>query len=373
MSVSRGVWRLGRLAGITLQVHWSFLILLAFVGLAHGVDQGVFAGLRGVLFITLLFATIVLHELGHALVARWFGVRTLDITVLPIGGVARLERFPEGALEGLTIALAGPFVSAAIAGALLGGAWLAGGSALAAPSATGPLLVQLGWANLALCAFNLLPAFPMDGGRALRALLVPWAGPLGATRYAAAIGRAVAALLGLVGLLGNPMLVLVAAFLWLQGTAEEQAAIVRHAMRGRTVADALIRDVRAVPAQARVAEVAQLVLHGLQQEFPVLSGDRLVGVVSLTDLVRALAAGKGDLAVGLVARRDLAPVDVDLPLATAHERLLEAGLRALPVTQQGALVGLVGLDTIGGLLAVEGAGGQVREAGAPPVARPVAS
>lgn len=349
----RSTWPLGRVAGITVQVHWTFLILLTWVAVTQGIGGGLTAAGRSALFLTLFFATIALHELGHALAARRFGVRTLDITLLPFGGVARLERFPDGALEGFVIALAGPAVSAGIAVALLGGAWLLGGRELVTPQEASPLLVQLGWANLVLFLFNLLPAYPMDGGRALRAALVPWLGPLGATRRAASIGRGMAALFGLVGALTNPMLVVVAIFVWMQATAEEQDAVVRDALSGRTVADALIRDVRVVPAHARVGDTAQLLLHGLQQDFPVVAGDHLVGVVRQDDLVDALAAGRRDVVVLDVMRRDVSPLELDTPLAAAHEHLRALRQRVAPVVQDGRLVGLVGVDTIAGLLAIE--------------------
>lgn len=359
----RGAWKIGSIAGIAVQVHWTFLILLAWVALAYGAEGGPAAALRGALLISLLFATVVAHELGHALAARRFGVRTLDITLLPIGGVARLERFPEGAVPGLVIALAGPLVSGVIATVLLGGALLLEGPLVLLPGPGTPLLVQLGLANLLLCLFNLLPAFPMDGGRALRAALVAFVGPLMATRYAAAVGRVMAAMFGVVGLMSNPFLVLIALFVWLQGAAEEQAALVRHALRGRTVADALVRDVRVLAADALVGDAAHDLQHGLQQEFPVLLDGRLAGVVGQADLVRALAAGRGDAPVAEVMRRDVAPLPLGLPLTRAYERLqlaAAAELRSLPVVEQGELVGLLGLDTVTSLMAVEAAAAVAR-------------
>ncbi|MCO5171970.1 MAG: CBS domain-containing protein [Planctomycetes bacterium] len=360
----RGAWKIGSVAGIAVQVHWTFLILLAWVALAYGAEGGPAAALRGALLICLLFATVVAHELGHAMAARWFGVRTLDITLLPIGGVARLERFPEEALPGLVIALAGPLVSGLIAAVLLGGALVVGGPLALLPGPGASLVVQLGLANLLLCLFNLLPAFPMDGGRALRAALAAFVGSLAATRYAAAVGRVMAALFGVVGLMSNPFLLLIALFVWLQGAAEEQAALVRHALRRRTVVDALARDVRVLPPGTTVADAAMLLQHGLQQEFPVVGDGRLVGVVGQGDLVRALAAGFGRAPVTEVMRRDVAPLPLATPLTAAYERLQEAaaaGLRALPVVDEGGeLVGLVGLDTVAGLMAVAAAAAAAR-------------
>lgn len=361
MSRPRGLWPLGRVAGITVQVHWSFLLLVGWVAMAHAAAGGPSAALPAALFVVLLFGTVVLHELGHALAARAFGVRTLDITLLPIGGMARLDRIPDGALEGLTIALAGPLVSAVIAAVLLGALFLAGGWAAIAPRAELSLLAQLGWANATLCLFNLLPAFPLDGGRALRALLVPPLGPLGATRRAAQVGRAVAAALAVVSPLASPMLLLIALFIYVQGTVEEQVAEAQEALRGRTVASALARDVLVVAPETRVREAAELLRHGLQRDFPVVIGDRLLGLVGQPELLRALAAGRREATVLEVMRRDVPAVPLRLPLATALERLEEHGQQVLPVCDDDRrFVGLVGVDTIAGLLAVHAA-----SAGAP--------
>ncbi len=361
-------WRIGRVAGITLRLHWSTLLVFAWVALAQGIGHGPLGAAEGLTFIVLLFVSIVAHELGHALAARWFGVRTVDITLLPIGGLARLERLPEGALEGFVVALAGPLVSAQLAVGLLGLAHLAGAS-LWPEDGRVALLVQLGWANAGLWLFNLLPAFPLDGGRALRSLLVPFVGSLEATRRAAAVGRILAVLIGSLVLFGSPMAVLVAAFIWIQGAAEERAAVLQDALAGRTVAEALSRDVRALSLGATVQEAADLLRHGLQQDFPVVDADGAVaGLVSQGDLVQALAAGRHQDPVWELVAPGVDVVTLSAPLAAVHERLLQAaagGHRALPVVDGGRFVGLVGLDTISALLAITAAERRPRPTGRP--------
>src|SRR5688572_19684180 len=165
-------WRIGRIAGIDIYLHFTFLILLAWVALSHFLPEGDVAGaLVGITFILALFGIVVLHELGHALAARRYGIQTRDITLLPIGGVARLERMPEDPKQELVVAIAGPLVNVVLAAAIYVGLWLSSGltGVTDATRVGGGFLSQLFWVNVALVAFNALPAFPMDGGRVLRA------------------------------------------------------------------------------------------------------------------------------------------------------------------------------------------------------------
>ena len=216
-------WRLGDLAGIGVYVHWSFWILPAWILLSMlSSGGGLPAALSAVIFVFAVFGCIVLHELGHALAARQFGIGTRDITLYPIGGVARLERLPRSPTRELAIALAGPAVNVAIAGAIFLGAMFVGvgyhSSLLRLPG--GSFLVNLLWVNVALVVFNLLPAFPMDGGRVLRAFLAMHL-PYGrATVIAARVGQTVAVLLGLMGLFTGGTLTLVAIFVFLAAQAE---------------------------------------------------------------------------------------------------------------------------------------------------------
>lgn len=220
----KGSWRIARVAGIDLSVHWTFGLLLAWITYAATLGGGIQHGLQEGLFVLALFSCVVLHEFGHAMAARVFGIPTQDITLLPIGGVARLESIPRNPWQEWVIALAGPAVNVMIVGLLFPVVTLLGGVAsLGAPVVLGgTFLERLLWTNVALVVFNLLPAFPMDGGRVLRAGLAMLTDYGLATRIATRVGQGVALLLGLAGLFFNPMLILVAGFVMLAGEAEHR-------------------------------------------------------------------------------------------------------------------------------------------------------
>ncbi len=219
---------IGSVGGTLIRVHVTFFLLLAWVAGSAWIAGGAQAALDSVLFILLLFACVVLHELGHVLAARRYGVQTPDITLLPIGGVARLERIPEKPSQEFVIAIAGPAVNVVIAAILLvilGGILPAGSLELDNPGVN--LLARLAGANIFLVVFNLIPAFPMDGGRILRAALAHWLGYTQGTRIAATVGQVLAFGFGFLGLFGNPLLLFIALFVYLGATAEAHAAQMR--------------------------------------------------------------------------------------------------------------------------------------------------
>jgi Zn-dependent protease len=230
----RASWRLAKIAGIDVHLHVTFLLLLGVIGVIEWIgSNSLVSGLGAVLMLCAVFASVLAHELGHALTARYFRIGTRDITLLPIGGVARLERDPENPRHELAIALAGPIVSALLFVVFGIVAFLLHGTEpLSAESLSSvPFLERLAGINFALAAFNMLPAFPMDGGRALRAALSLKWGALRATEQATQLGRVLAVGLGVLGLFVNPMLVLIAAFVWFAGGRELAAVQARHGSR----------------------------------------------------------------------------------------------------------------------------------------------
>jgi stage IV sporulation protein FB len=301
----------------------------------------------------LIFACVLAHEFGHALAARRYGIRTPDITLLPIGGVARLERMPERPGEEIVVALAGPAVNVAIAGVLL----LLGArmdmeylAALESPSAT--MLGQLAAINLFLVVFNLIPAFPMDGGRVLRAILALRRGPAEATRIAARVGQALAFVLGFIGLLGNPILIFIAIFVYAAASAEAQATGMQDASRRLGVRDAMITRFETLSPAATVADAAECLLRTTQHEFPVVDGaGTLRGVLTRNDLIRALHRTGPATPVLDVMLREVPVVPVHGSLEAALRHLQSGGHAVVAVADEaGALVGYVTPENVGELM-----------------------
>lgn len=340
----RGTIKLGTLLGVPVYLHWSFVLLIAWVLIVPfitGAAASLADEVRTVGFVLAIFACIVLHEMGHALAARRYGIRTRDITLLPIGGVASLERMPEKPGQELVVALAGPAVNLVIAGiiipgilltqgvsAITGAADVAGGSGDPALHRM-PFLPTLGIANLFLVVFNLIPALPMDGGRVLRALLAMVTDRGKATAIAAAVGQVVAVGFVLVGLFtGHVMLMLVGAFVFMGAGAEASSERFRAALSGRRVGDAVLTRFRVLRASDTIRRAAEELLAGDQHDFPVLRDDAtddrdpvaFVGLLTRDDLVRAVAQGQLDAPISGVMRSPGVFVDARDDLQRAIDR-----------------------------------------------------
>ncbi len=351
---------IGRLTGIQIRVHLTFLLFLAWVGFTDGVAGGWRAALQGITLLCLVFTCVLLHELGHAWAARRFGIRTPDITLLPIGGLARLERIPERPVEEVGVALAGPAVSAALA--LVFGAL--SNFQLTSMESEGQgwdaLPANLFTINTGLLAFNLIPAFPLDGGRVFRALLAMRLNYAWATQIAAGAGQLLAVLLGAAGLLvPAPMLVFIAAFLFLGAGSEASQVAVREASRGLRVKDAMMTRFTLLPTDARLADAADLLVHSAQHTFPI--GDdvgRYLALLSRNGLIAGLHA-VGPMGPALsYARIDLPTVTPGHLFSAACSLMREFETPALPVLDpSGRLVGLFTEENVGSLLLMDGAEG----------------
>lgn len=356
----RWSWPIGRIAGIPLRVHLTFPLLLAWVAYAQWrIDGDPRAALSLVAMVCLVFVIVVLHELGHALVARRYGVATRDITLLPIGGLARLERIPKEPRQELLIALAGPAVNVVLA-LLIGTVLMASGGfgsltelgGFVAPDPTFDLrrlATRLVGINVWLVVFNLLPAFPMDGGRVLRALLaIRYRDHARATDVATRIGRGFAVLFGMAGVfvLNSPLLVLIAVFVWLSGSAEAAQVRAQAALDGVSLQAVTITDLHTLAPADSLATAAQLVVDGFQHDFPVLDAGRYVGMLSRTDLVRGLHEHGREAAVETVMRRDIPVLEASRTPEYALQLLASSRATAIPVLQDGALVGLLTQDNV---------------------------
>jgi len=355
----RWSWHVGTYRGIGVYLHATFLLLLGWIFLAHLLrGQGVLAAVGGALFLVLLFLCVVLHEFGHALMAQRYGVGTRDITLYPIGGVARLERIPREPRQELAIALAGPAVNVVIAALLF--AYLALANALTAVEGLqlvgGDMLNKLMWANVILVGFNMLPAFPMDGGRVLRAVLAQRQEYGRATQTAASIGQGMAMLFGLSGLLAQQPLWLFAAFFVYLGASQEAAMVQTElAFRGVPTRGAMMTRFGTLVPEQTLADAADLLLAGPQHDFPVLENGAVVGILTREGLVKALSESGPAHRIAEAMRPAPAAVDPSASLETTFQQMREADAQSVPVVEGGRLVGLITLENIAEFLMVRSA------------------
>jgi len=342
-----------RIAGIQLRIHITFLLLIAWIAFAYYTQGGSSAAGGGVLFILLLFACVVLHEFGHAFAGKAFGINTPDITLLPIGGVARLERIPDEPLQELVIAAAGPAVTALIAlGALIGG-----GSWDYPPTTQTSIPDLLFTMNVVLLLFNLLPAFPMDGGRVLRALLATRMSYPRATQIASTVGQGFAFVFGFLGLFGNPFLIFIALFVYIGASQEAALAQMRDVSRRFPVSSAMVREFRTLAADATLEEAVDALLATSQHDFPVMDETGSVaGLLTRHDLISALRKNNPALRVGDVMRRDIPTITTGTRFEDAFRIMQECDCPAVPVLDRmKRLVGLLTPENVTELMMVQSA------------------
>ena len=336
-----------RLFGVPVRLHFTFVLLLVFlVFIGIGEKQ---TGPATAVYVIALFASVLLHELGHTLVARHYKIRTLEIVMFPIGGVSRPERMPKGREE-LWISLAGPLVNAAIAGGLI--AWLATQGRfepleLLREPTNANLAQRIALGNLLLFLFNLLPAYPMDGGRILRSVLALWKPEDEATRIAALAGRMLAILLGLFGLLSsNFMLVFIALFVYLGASQEGAAARGRILTSGFPVRAAMITDFRTLSHGDTIRDAGNLLLATSQHDFPVMHGKAVVGLLGRSALIRAMMSEGPDAYVAGVMDRDFLRIPPEMDLSEAMTKLSRAGSCALVMDEDDRLLGLLTAENL---------------------------
>ncbi len=352
---------IGRIAGSEVRIHLTFFLLLLWIGIVHFQAGGAAAATEGIVFVIAVFACVVLHELGHAIAARRYGIKTPRITLLPIGGVAELERMPEKPSEEIFVALAGPLVNVIIAAVLV--LFFRGQfdpDVLA--SMENPTLgfaARLVAVNVVLVLFNLIPAFPMDGGRVLRALLAMRYPRVRATQIAGTIGQIAAFAFGFLGLVGgNPLLIFVAIFVYLAANAETQAIGLNDAARAVRIRDAMITSYEPLRPNSRLSDAADALLRTTQHEFPVLDGGgHLRGVLTRAALVEGLREHGPDKPVIDLMERDIPSVRDTVWLTAAIDAMREGRAPAVAVTDaEDRMVGYVTFENISELMMLRAAG-----------------
>ena len=339
--------KLGKIAGIEVNIHLTFLFLVVWIGFATLISGGSgSAAITEVFFILTLFLCVVLHEFGHALAARRFGIATRDITLLPIGGLARLESMPDEPKEEFAVALAGPAVNVMIAVLLFAGLLITGNFTL--PFTINTFMdnfwLRLLTVNLSLVIFNLIPAFPMDGGRVLRSLLASRIDHVKATRIAANVGRGLALVMGIAGFFLNPWLILTAIFIWSGAGSEAKSTEIKAGLQGLTVKDALVTQFYKVDANQPLGYVFQMMMSTSQSTVPVVSNGAFLGIIRRIDLMNAIDR-LGDRAPAYAAI-ELEPdgTTMDKPLVDVLPKL--TGDLVLPVLDGRALIGLITLESV---------------------------
>lgn len=344
-----------RLFGVPVRFHFTFILLLIFL-LFIGVGQKQ-SGASTAIYIVALFASVLLHELGHTLVARHYGIRTIEIVMFPIGGVSRPEREPNPHEE-LWIALAGPMVNFLFAIALL--AWVASRQGFVSimelrNPTDANLFERIAFGNVLLWLFNLLPAYPMDGGRILRSLLAFRRPKEEATRVAAGAGQLFAILMGLAGLLyGNFMLMFVALFVYLGALQESAAARGRIFTSGFPVSAAAITDFRTLRHSDTLRDAGELLLTTSQHDFPVMNGESVIGLLTRSSLVRAMMNQGPDTYVAGVMDRDFLQFPPTAPLSDALPKLA-GGVCALVMDDE-RLVGILTSEHVSEFILLRQAG-----------------
>jgi stage IV sporulation protein FB len=342
--------------GIEVKMHMTFPLILVWAAVQFGfLNQRGFSpsgAAFGIVITLLLFICVVIHELAHSLTAVRMGFPVHDIVLLPLGGVSQMERMPERPSQEFLMAIAGPLSNLVIAGLL------AVAGSLLSPVSIGRGLAKLflnptslGWkdmlpylivTNVGLALFNLLPAFPMDGGRVLRALLATAMPHTRATALAVSVGQGLAWLLGLAGLLTtNFVLILIAVFVYAGATQEGRMTQVKGVLQGLRVRQAFARHAQVLSPDDPISHAADLALESFQSDFPICDGERIVGLLTYTDMIRGLKQHQPETPVREVMRTQFPAVGLNDELYEVHRQMTEAGLDAVPVIEKGFFLGLV--------------------------------
>jgi len=350
--------KIGQFKGIGVYIHATFLLIIVWIAIVYAMrGSGFMDFIHGVIFVLAIFACVVLHEFGHALTARQYGIPTKNITLYPIGGVARLQRMPDEPKQEFWVAVAGPAVNVVIAAVIYGilqltGTWqpldeltMTGGS----------FWIRLMIVNLFLVVFNIIPAFPMDGGRILRSLLAMKINYVKATNISAMLGQGFALLFGFLGFFTNPFLIFIALFVWIGASQEAQSTEARFLLHDQPVKKAMITDFEILNSDDSLKVAVDKILSGSQHDFPVMEGEKVAGILTRSDLMQALKEKGQDHPVRMVMHTEIEEASPDEELEKAFLRLQRCKCHTMPVMENGKLSGLLTMENVGEFMMIHSA------------------
>ena len=355
----RWSFTVGRVGETVIRIHVTLLLLLAWYAWGGWRMAGVRGAVEETIFIALVFVSVLLHEFGHLRAARHYGIPTPEGRLTPIGGLARIARMPDQPRQELVIALAGPLVTLAIVLAVGGGvAAVSGARALIPASVVDvPLWTAIAWINVFLLGFNILPSFPMDGGRVLRALLAMRLGMVRGTKIAARVGQGFAVVFAILGLQYNIFLVLIAAFVFLGAEAEYDAVQTRAVAGDLTAQRLTVTDVRVLHPATRLDDAIRLLTRSDQRAFPVLDdGGRLLGILTRDEMLKGVTDAGLDapVTVAMSPPEATGTITLGLGFEEAVQLLWQSKRDALPVVDgEGRFAGLMTRDNVTDVLLVQ--------------------
>jgi len=344
----RWSFSLGRIFGIKFRIHITFLLLLLFIFISVADQNGFNAALLATLFICAVFVCVLIHEVGHSLIARRFGKEAKSITLLPIGGVATMEEMPEKPLQEIAMAIIGPFINLAIAGILylFVGSWNGIGAPNLFPDSSRTFFAGLITVNVILAIFNLIPAFPMDGGRVFRGILATKMDYVTATSVAVFVGQAFAMLFIFFGIFYNWWLAFIGVFLYIGAGGEKHQVVLKSVLSEVPASAAMTTEYQTLGPEDTLRRAIEHFHHGSQDDFPVVGEHGLEGILTRNKILASLHEKGLDVPVREIMDRGFASVASDTPLDKIYKQLVSSGKTAVAVVDGGSVKGMICLDGI---------------------------
>jgi len=340
--------RMGKIFGIEFHIHVTFFLLLLFVFVSVLNEQGLRAAFSATLFICAIFVCVLIHEIGHSLIARRFGKETKSITLLPIGGMAAMEEIPQRPLQEIAMAIIGPMINLAIAGVLytIVGRWTGVSIPGLYPASVRSFVGGLIGVNISLAIFNMLPAFPMDGGRVFRGLLALKMDYVRATSVAVSVGQALAVVLVFIGVFFNLWLALIGLFLYIGAGSEKQQVIVRSMLHKVPVAEVMTTDFRSLHPDEPIGHALEHFYHGCQEDFPVIGDNGIEGILTRDRILASIHEKGLNVHVSEIMDRTFTSVAPETPLDDVYKQLHATKRTAVAVVEDNTVKGIVCLDSL---------------------------